>query len=154
MQYIYPLTAIHFSGETLMLYSSDAVLSFIKQYGRFTEHHVSYFYDWKNLIHYRKIDGWIVRDDFGRVVKYEDFCYQYKQYEHYNERMAKLRKIAEKGLPIPRTGCRKAGHKMNHTAKKNSGSGHRNRNRAKIAYEASEYGFRNNSGRLPWSESW
>ena len=44
---------------------------------------------------------------------------------------------------------------MNHTAKKNSGSGHRNRNRAKAIYEAQEYGVKNDVGNrvIPY-EGW
>ena len=41
---------------------------------------------------------------------------------------------------------------MNHTAKKNSGAGHRNRNRALAIYEAKEYQVDNNIGGhvIPW----
>lgn len=146
MNYLYPLTAIHIDGETILLYSNNAVLDFIKKYGRFTERHVEWYYDYHSLTFRKKANGWIVRDDRGRVVKYDDVCYQHQTYDWYNERNAKVRAIAEKGLPIPYTGTSKAGWKMNHTAKKNSGSGHRNRNRALAIYDAKEYGIKNNVG--------
>lgn len=152
MNYLYPLNAIHIGGEVLLLYTESEVLDFIRKYGKFTEHHVEWYYDWPSYTYRKKANGWIVRDDRGRIVKFDDVCYQYVPYEHYNHRQAEIRAIAAKGLPIPRTGCRKAGWKMNHTAKKNSGSGHRNRNRAKAIYESKEYGVHNNIGNrvIPW----
>lgn len=157
MQYLYPLIAIHISGETILLYTNEAVLDFIKKYGRFHDHHVWWWGRFSNGVYLstKEIHPWIVRDDRGRIVKYDDVCYKHKPYDGWNKRNAEIRAIAAKGLPIPYTGCSKAGWKMNHPAKKNSGSGHRNRNRAKAIYEAKEYGVKNNVGNrvIPY-EGW
>lgn len=152
MNYLYPLNAIHSNGRTKLLYTLEEVHKFIAEHGRFYTHHVeSYFcltgYGYREF----KTNGWIVRDDRGRIVTYEDVCVQIHMYYGWNKRNAEIRKIAENGLPIPYTGCRKAGRKMNHTAKKNSGSGHRNRNRALCEYDRKAYGIRNNYGKvIPW----
>lgn len=157
MQYLYPLIAIHISGETVLLYSNDDVLSFIKKNGRFHDHHVWWWSRFTNGVYTstKELHPWIMRDDRGRIVKYDDVCYQHKPYDGWNKRNAKIRAIAAKGLPIPGTGGYRKCWKMNHTAKKNSGSGHRNRNRAKAIYEAKEYGVKNDVGNrvIPY-EGW
>lgn len=156
MEYLYPFTAVHMDGHTELLYTIDEVHDFIRRHGQFHDQHKYWQTRW--YPHYQSIEcyhPWIVRDDRGRTVKYDDVCCKYPMYWHYNKRQAEVRKIAEKGLPIPRTGCRKAGWKMNHTAKKNSGAGHRNRNRAKAIYEAKEYGVKNDvGGRVIPHEDW
>ena len=157
MEYLYPLIAINISGKTIMLYSHADVLSFIKKHGRFYEHHTYWWtrYVIGGLISTKETHEWIVRDDRGRIVKYDDVGFSYKPYELWNKNNAKIRAIADRGLPIPGTGCSKAGWKMNHPAKKNSGVGHRNRNRAKAIYEASEYNVKNNVGnRVIRHEDW
>lgn len=154
MEFLYPLNAIHIDGGVILLYTLDEVHAFIRKHGRFTEHHVEWYYDPTDWARRRpvKASGWIVRDDRGRTVKYDDVCIKYPMYYGWNQRNAEIRAIAAKGLPIPHTGCRKAGWKQNHPAKKNSGSGHRNRNRAKAIYEAKEYGVKNDVGGrvIPW----
>lgn len=157
MEYLYPLTAIHIGGHTELLYTIDEVHEFIRKYGQFHENHVYWTGHWENhsWISVKCYHPWIVRDDRGRVVKYDDVCVQYPMYWHYNKRQAEVRKIAEKGLPIPGTGGYRKCWKMNHTAKKNSGAGHRNRNRAKAIYEAKEYGVKNDVGnRVIPHEDW
>jgi len=146
MNYLYPLIAIHIDGKPILLYSNDALASFIGKYGQFTEHHVDYYYDISSFMYRRKTNGWIVRDDRGKIVKYDDVVSFGTNWKYYNKRQAEIRGIAAKGLPIPRTGTSKAGWKMNHVAKKNSGSGHRNRNRALAIYDAKEYDVKNNVG--------
>jgi hypothetical protein len=152
MNYLYPLVAIHISGYTELLYTREDVYAFINKYGQFYEKH-KYWYSryigYDKYPRYEHVEGthpWIVRDDRGRVVKYDDVCYKHRPYSGWNERNAKIRAIAAKGLPIPGTGGYRKCWKMNHTAKKNSGAGHRNRNRAKAIYEAEEYGIKNDVG--------
>lgn len=163
MDYLYPLNAIHRDGHVELLYTIDDVHTFIKKYGRFYEKH-KYWY--RRYIGYQYINDrmyplhehvegyhpWIVRDDRGCVVKYEDVSFRdYSPY--YAKYNAKIRKIAAQGLPIPRTGKRKW-HRHDACAMKNSGSGHRNRNRSKAIYEAEEYGVKNNVGSriIPWED--
>ena len=166
--YLFPLNAIHKDGHVVLLYTLDEVYAFIRKYGKFHEYRtssgeriVSYKYDysqpraWSRYIpvyeYFTVVNDWIVRDDRGRRVKYDDIPSRHSNYDYYNSRRAELRKFAEKGLPIPGTGCRKAGWKMNHTAKKNSGAGHRNRNRAICEYDRKEYGISNPYGKpMPW----
>ena len=157
MEYLYPLTAIHIDGHTELLYNIDQVHDFIHKYGQFYDKHKYWHrrYVYTPTLHVEYVESyhpWIVRDDRGRIVKYDDVCVQYPMYWHYNKRQAEVRKIAEKGLPIPGTGGYRKCWKMNHTAKKNSGAGHRNRNRAKAIYEAEEYGVKNDVGNrvIPW----
>lgn len=157
MQYLYPLVAVHNTGYTELLYSNNDVTNFIKKYGRWHDQHAYWYTRFVNsqLVSTKETHPWIVRDDRGRTVKVDDFISSGTNWKYYNERQAKIRAIADKGLPIPYTGCRKAGLKMNHTAKKNSGSGHRNRNRALAIYEAKEYEVKNNiGGRVIPYENW
>lgn len=161
MKYLYPLVAVHINGHTELLYTLEDVRTFIKKYGQFYEKHKYSYRQYLGYDSYPRYEyvqayhPWIVRDDRGRIVKYDDVCYQHALYDGYNKNMAKTRAIAEKGLPIPYTGTSKAGYKMNHTAKKNSGSGHRNRNRALAIYDAKEHGVKNNvGGRVIPYENW
>lgn len=153
MNYLYPLIAIHSNGYTELLYSIDEVHNFIRKYGQFYEQHVYWWnrYVGLTLVSTKETHPWIVRDDRGRVVKYDDVRQQWPMYWHYNKRQAAIRKAAEQGLPIPGTGGYRKCWKMNHTAKKNSGKGHRNRNRARCEYERKEYGIPNKYGKVrPW----
>ncbi len=158
MNYLYPLVAIHISGYTELLYTLEDVRAFIRKYGQFYEKHKYWYSRYLGYDQYPRYESveayhdWIVRDDRGRVVKYDDVCYKHVMYSGWNERNAKIRAIAAKGLPIPGTGCSKAGWKLNHTAKKNSGAGQRNRNRALAIFEAKEYGVKNDIGGrvIPW----
>lgn len=154
MEFLYPLNAIHRDGEVILLYTLEEVHKFLAKYGEITEHHVEYYYDFSYHMYRRKANGWIIRDDRGRVVKYEDVQKQWPPYQYRNDHHRRIRAIAEKGLPIPRTGCSKAGRKINHTAMKNSGAGKRNRDRALCEYDRKEYGVKNRLGKpIPW-EGW
>ena len=148
MEYLYPLNAIHIDGEVLLLYTYDEVKNFARKHGKWSESHVDYYY---NFVFHRFVrerrNIWIVRDDRGRKVNYDDIIYNDAPWQYYNRRRAAIRKVAQRGLPIPGTGCHRAGWKMNHTAKKNSGSGHRNRNRARFVEDFQEFGIRNNNGK-------
>lgn len=153
MQYLYPLNAIHKDGRVVLLYTIEEARAFIGKYGRWYDRHVESYWGINQYGLYRetKTNGWIVRDDRGRTVPVKDIEYQYPAYWWYNQRIAEARRAAEKGLPIPGTGGSKKCWKMNHTAKKNSGAGHRNRNRSLAAYEEKEYGIKNTLGRvIPW----
>jgi hypothetical protein len=146
--FLFPLNAIHRNGEVVLLYTLDEVYSFIKKYGRFYDQHVEwywYFVDGRYVEH-NKPNDWILRDDRGSVVRYDDIPNRHDRYHYWNKRNAEIRKIAEKGLPIPGTGGYRKCWKMNHTAKKNSGAGHRNRNRALCEYDRKEYGIKNKYG--------
>jgi hypothetical protein len=145
MKYLYPLVAIHNNGYTVLLYSNDDVTNFIKKYGRWHNHFTGST---------RNMHPWIVQDDRGRVVTVDDFISSGTNWKYYNKRQAEVCAIAAKGLPIPGTGCSKVGWKINYTAKKNSGSGHRNRNRAKAIDDFKEYGIKNKLGRVISYEGW
>ena len=138
MNYIYPLTAIHRNGYTELLYSFDAVQKFIQKYGRFSDSHKSVYYDYNTGEMRFFYEDWVVRDDLGNIVNCKFFITNgYVKLR--KKRLAKLKRYIKLGLPIPGTGCKKAGYKINHTAKKNSGSGHRNRNGALAIYNSKEY---------------
>lgn len=156
--YLFPLNAIHKDGTVILLYTLDEVYDFINKYGKFHDYRTStkstseYYYDhtlgglrhkysWKTTE-----NDWIVRDDRGKIVKYDDIPSSHGKYYYYSSRLAEIRKIAEKGLPIPHTG-RRRWKKMNHTAKKNSGAGHRNRNRSRCEHDRKEYGIKNPYGK-------
>lgn len=159
MEYLYPLIAIHIDGHNELLYNINEVHDFIRKYGQFYDKHKywhrryishSPYIEYVDVYHH-----WVVRDDRGRIVKYDDVCVKHPVYYWYNKRQAEVRKIAERGLPIPGAGGYRKCCKMNHTAKKNSGAGHRNRNRAKAIYEAKEYGVKNDvGGRVIPHEDW
>lgn len=135
--YLYPLIAVHKDGgSNIVLYTHEDVENFIRKYGRFYDRHKYWIYDWKQFRSNVCYNDWIVRDNAGRVVFYEDFPIRYKYTSFHNK---EARAAAEKGLPIPGTGCNKAGWKQNHPAKKNSGAGARGRNACKAAYENKKY---------------
>lgn len=148
-KFLFPLNAIHNNGSVKLLYTMDDVYTFIRKYGVFNEHHansISYYATHPltgrpTIMFKRVIYDWIVRDDAGRVVKYDDIPKRTNN-PHWEKYCATINHCIELGLPIPRTGCRKAGRKINHTAMKNSGAGHRNRNRALCEYERIEYGIK------------
>lgn len=154
MDYLYPLNAIHCDGRVELLYTVEEVHNFIKRVKHFREHHVEYYYVRGYWDKTPQFNEWVVRDDRGRVVKYNDFVTSSEYLNYYAKRHAKIRQSMEKGLPIPYTGCSKAGWKMNHTAKKNSGSGHRNRNRAFCQEVENEYGVKNTLGKPIPYEGW
>ena len=109
MNYLYPLNAIDTEGRVILLYTVDAVYDFIKKNGRFYDRRYYRFYNYRNYVSEKRVSEWIVRDDRGRIVKYEDFPIDYEKY--YNRRRKEIREIVVKGLPIPGTGCSKAGWK-------------------------------------------
>lgn len=160
--YAWPLTAIRADGHIIALPDVNAVRAFDRHIRRQKEswgakHRELYYFRWPfNVADFTSFD-WVVRDDLGRPVIRNAFfeVYPVPQRSWDAARNAKARACAAKGLPIPGTGCWKAGYKMNHTAKKNSGAGHRNRNRARAIDDAREYGVRNNVGNrvIPWEGS-
>lgn len=149
MKYVYPLIATHESGYTILLYNKDEVLSFTRKYGQFDDHRYNYVYNFTLTPSLTKIitNPWLVRDDLGYIVNYQKFMAENSTplWYRYNKRRAEIRKIAEKGLPIPGTGTSRP-YCTNHAQKKNSGRGHRNRNRALAIYEAKEYNVKNKVG--------
>jgi len=135
--YLYPLIAVHKDGGTnIVLYTREVVYNFIHEYGRFYDRHTHWVHDWKQCRSNVCYNDWIVRDNAGKIVSYDDFPYRYN---YTNPRIKKARGTTERGLPIPGTGCSKAGRKQNHPAKKNSGDGARGRNAVKAAYENKKY---------------
>lgn len=157
--YTWPLNAIRFDGHIVPLPDVAAVRAFDARIRRANEswsdkHQHTFHYHYRFAEQVQTKYHWVVRDDFGRPITREAFyeAYPVSHPAWYARRYAAARTAAEKGLPIPGTGCSKAGWKMNHTAKKNSGRGHRNRNRARAIYEAREYGVPNNVGNrvIPW----
>ena len=150
MKYTYPITAIHIDGETKLFYTRDEVLAFARTIHRSYGEHA--WYDHHVMInpclrHGTRFYGvtqfqntWVLRDDLGKIVAYDDFAYKY------DYRGKKKKKYSVyRGEPVPNLwrGYRKL---SNQTAKKNSGAGHRNRNRALAIYEAHAYGIKNNVG--------
>jgi len=149
----WPLLAIRFDGQTTTLSNPDAVRAFMSDIRSHNEHwgvkHVQQAspYGYWAIAPMVITSHWVVRDDFGAVITRELFDPATTLRSKWSARRCKqVRIAAAKGLPIPGTGCWKAGYKMNHTAKKNSGSGHRNRNRALAIYEAAEYAVPNKIG--------
>lgn len=137
----WPLLAIHRNGETLEIHNADDLKTFFKINGKWSNKRETTIPDycretrrylWKTITH-----DWIMRDLFGRKVSFDDASHLIfaSPYHWLRVRNAKLRAIAEKGLPIPHTGCRKAGRKQNAPGKKNSGRKHRLRNQAKANYD-------------------
>lgn len=149
MKYLYPLIAVHRNGGTILLYNEDAVANFIAKYGRFTDNHVDYYCDPSDYYFTRRVsNGWIMRDDRGQVVKFEDIKPSYKPSAYLTKRRAIVKAAIEKGLPIPGTGGWKKIWKMNHQAKKNSGARKRNRNRSLCEEHFKEYGVKNPYGKV------
>lgn len=151
MKYTYPITAIHIDGKTKLFYTRDEVLAFAKTirrvYGQtkaWYDHHVminpfwsTFHYSYKGAAEFQNV--WVLRDDLGKIVSYSDFDITY------DHRRKKKKYNVYRGEPVPnlRRGYRKLSKQ---TAKKNSGAGHRNRNRALAIYEAHAYGIKNNVG--------
>ena len=158
MKFLFPLVATHIDGRTILYYSLDDLRGHIKKYGKFHQHRtyseMSREYDTSGKYAYvfvQKYNDWVVRDDRGRVVTVNDLPKVKQRYYHWRRSSAQFDRAMELGLPIPYTGCSKAGWKMNHTAKKNSGKGHRNRNRALCEHDFQEFGIRNKYGKpKPW----
>ena len=150
MKYVYPLNAIHIDGDTVLLYSKKEVEAFQKnnRWGTvFGDPSLNDFSDrrWEVFN-----CAWIIRDDWGRKVHPLDFVMK-NDFRFLKARHIRAKKAIELGLPIPYTGTSRP-WKMNHPAKKNSGKGHRNRNRAKAIYDYQEYGVKNDVGYrvIPW----
>lgn len=161
MEYKYPLTAIHKSGKTNMLYTFDEVRAFKLKHGWWGEHwqknwswvfervtHPSIPYFWNRKDEPLNYD-WIIRDDWGRKVKPTDFDFSNNDWRE--RRLKKIRHAAALGLPIPGQTHARAGWCADAPAKKNSGKGKRNRDRALCEYEFQEYGVKNKYGKVqPW----
>jgi hypothetical protein len=152
-EYAWPFSAIHKDGAIEIINNADELKAFNQKNGRWSDNHkvhVFMWYDMENLRGERVEvqNTWIVRDFFGKKVCFKDAerLMKWPAYHHYNKRMAQVRAIAAKGLPIPGTGCSKAGWKQNAPAKKNSGNKHKKRNIARAIYEAREYGVPNKLG--------
>lgn len=157
--FAWPLTAIRADGHTLTLRDVAAVRAFAASIRRDKQswgakHRESHYYPWPfDLSDVTSFD-WIVRDDLGRPITHQAFvaAHPSERFCWDATRKAEARAHAARGLPIPGTGCAKAGWKINHTAKKNGGAGQRNRARARAIYDAREYGVHNNVGNrvIPW----
>jgi hypothetical protein len=153
MNYTYPLIATHIDGGTILLYTREEVLNFRKTYGPWHKYHRHWvgYVGWKYLGEWMTHE-WIVRDDWGKEVFVNDFEISNRPFSKYwTKRMQAVSTAMKRGLPIPSTGKRKW-HRHHAPAKKNSGSGHRNRNRAKAIDDAKEYGIKNDVGNrvIPW----
>lgn len=132
----WPLFLIRRSGEVLEINTSEELLGFVSCYGAWSLKHrmeiitgYSMHNGWPVIDRMIVHNEWIARDSFGKVVGREiiDQLRKNTYYARYNKRMAEVRAIAEKGLPIPRTGKIKW-NKHNAPAKKNSGFKHHARN--------------------------
>lgn len=163
--YTFPFNAINADGSNIIINTLDELKAFninvCGQWGWKGWSDTRYSYHWvnsryrtnDNIVDWRRqeikvTNTWIVRDFFGKTVKFGNISEDLRgcRWASYNRSMKKVRDIAEKGLPIPRTGCRKAGWKQNAPAKKNSGKGHRRRNVAKAIYESAVYEIPNKLG--------
>jgi hypothetical protein len=125
-KYLYPLNAVHKSGFVFLLYSLEEVHDFIRKYGRFYEKRVSCHTTWNPYTSVLVINDWIVRDDRGQIVKYDDIPSLPYSGGWWIRKQEERKAAAEKGLPIPGTRKRRW-HKMNHQRKKNGGKGVRNK---------------------------
>lgn len=161
MNYLYPIVLTSRDGETKLIYSADEFRSFAfnrknggvgTYFDEYTDWHNRYS-RWIEGVYFNKYrscfeNRWIARDDRGRKVDCRDF--------ELGPDRNRYRRVGSNNFefrngPVPFVRHSKP-WKMNHTAKKNSGSGHRNRNRAKAIYEAKEFGVKNNVGGrvIPW----
>ena len=163
MEYKYPLTAINKDGKTIMLYSFEEVRAFVKKNGWWGETWVKYWFwydygarnphpstprNWNRRndpVYY----DWIIRDDWGRKVKPTDFDFSNNEWR--SRRLKEIRHAEALGLPIPGQTHARAGWCANAPAKKNSGAGKRNRDRALCDYDFKEHGIKNPYGKVqPW----
>ena len=139
MEYIYPLTAIHMNGETKLLRNKEDAVNFYYKHGRWHTYHgeVHPLYEY----YYRKvwISHWIVRDDWGRPVDYNDIKPVYNYSSYWKRRQKEVRRCKELGLPIPGTGRRWKRRTHNAPAKKNGGTLQRARAASKYKQEIKEY---------------
>ena len=164
MEYKYPITAINRDRSTLLLYTVDDIRKFVKKNGWWGE-------EWQRTWHWWHSYGvrnphpsipwnygrlteptfyqWIMRDEWGRKVRPTDFDFSDRSWR--DRRLKEIRHAEALGLPIPGQRHRRAGWKANAPAKKNSGKGKRNRDRALCEYEFQEYGIKNKYGNVqPW----
>ena len=164
MEYKYPLTAINRDRSTVILYTFEDVRAFYKKNGWWGEEwQRTWCYWWSYGVrnphpsipwnYSRHTEPtyyqWIIRDEWGRKVKPTDFDFSDNTWRE--KRYKKIRHAEELGLPIPGTGGYRKCWKMDHMAKKNSGKGKRNRDRALCEYERKEYGIKNPYGGVrPW----
>ena len=161
MEYKYPLTAINRTGKTIVLYTFEEVRVFKSKHGWWGEDWIKSWYWHGNRVSHPSVPwnwnrlsdpvyyDWIIRDDWGRKVKPTDFDFSNnaRLEKHYKA----IRHAEALGLPIPGQTHARAGWCANAPAKKNSGKGKRNRDRALCEYEFQEYGIKNKYGKVqPW----
>lgn len=150
-EYTWPFSAIHKDGAVEIINTLEDLKAFNAKNGRWDENLKTHVFIWHDDFHGERVEvqnTWIMRDFYGEKVLFKDVkrLIEGSSYRHYNRRMAEVRAIAAKGLPIPGTGCSKAGWKQDAPAKKNSGNWQRQRNIARAIYEAKEYGVPNKLG--------
>lgn len=154
MKYTFPIIAISSDKiSTRLLYSAQEVLDFVKSLPRAsrwasasvnTEWVISWEYDFSNRFStdYRKnykYAEWILRDDRGRPVDYTEF--QVARNGNWKKaHRNKKGKHTYRYDPVYRVSNRKAGWKINHTAKKNGGIGAEFRRETKAAYDILDLG--------------
>jgi len=164
MEYKYPITAINRDRSTLLLYTIDDIRAFVKKNGWWGEEwqrtrcwwysygvrnpHPGIPWNWNRRTEPTYYQ-WIMRDEWGRKVKPTDFDFSDRSWR--DKHLKKIRHAEELGLPIPGQRHARSGWKQNAPAKKNSGKGKRNRDRALCEYERKEYGIKNKYGNVrPW----
>lgn len=128
MEYIYPITALSHTGESVMLHTERQAGEFLRTHrvGVFWNGVINYWQDYSKerrrpqlsdltLSRYTVIEyDWIMRDDWGRVVKPQEVALPSSPYDHHR----KARRAASLGLPIPCTGKRRRWHRNSSWSKK------------------------------------
>ena len=115
MEILYPVTAIHRGGKTVVLDNVEAIRDFVRNKKVGPEWSAlawTFGHDWQTRLysagHYgNSVDNdWILRDDRGRSVdpRADPITYTVR---FVWERISRSRTAAAKGLPIPHTGKRK-----------------------------------------------
>ena len=153
MEYIYPLTAIHIDGRTLLLKTKEDAVNFYYKHGKWGDKHGEVF-SFDILYRHRVwTSNWIVRDDWGRPVDYTDIRPVYDYSSYWKRRQKEIRHCKEKGIPIPHTGRSKW---RTHRApfKKNSGTLAKARAASKYRYEMREYDLPRKSRGTRYYDPW
>ena len=145
MIYTFPIVATHRDSHTELFYSWEKFLVWAATHdfnSHFVEEYLHHdpFYGY---YHCNRVSCtmWVVRDDKGREIDKRDIVWPVRNWakKYYKAK----RRAAELGLPIP--GQRNSHPwKLDHTAMKNSGSGHRRRQEVKGKYDMLDLGEEEN----------
>jgi len=155
MKYTFPIIAINRDNTTRMFYNGQDLLDFVNstkltKWGRAPvgETWTYWEYSWCRYTSEPKKNEWILRDDRGRSVDYTVFVPATPDWRNHKGN------FEYRNGPVPGRTHSSGGWKMNHTAKKNSGSGARQRARANAVEAFNQYRIRNPYGKPIRYEHW